>query len=413
MIINDVKASEIMNSRKEKTILVSIETKDGKFEASAPGGKSRGKNEAEPISKKGIEFSISCINTLGKKIIQDGTEFRNFKDLEKIEELIRKIDNTEDFSIFGGNAVYAFEAAVLKAMAGDEKKPLWKFLNNDPKIIPKPLGNCIGGGKHISQEKKTDFQEFLILPQTKHFFDAYFINLQAYKEAKKDVMNRDTVWKGSLTDENAIAVSIDDESAMDLLLDVSKSIKEEFKINIELGIDIAAASLWNGVNYSYKNPARQKKLSKEEQIEYIFKLIEKYNLVYVEDPLEEEDFEGFARLLRIISSKNPKCLIVGDDLICTKYDRLKKAIQKKSINAVIIKPNQNGSLIQTKKVIDLAHENGIKTIMSHRSGETMDNTIAHLAIGWQTPIIKTGILGRERFAKLNELLKIERFLLKK
>jgi len=117
--------------------------------------------------------------------------------------------------------------------------------------------------------------------------------------------------------------------------------------------------------------------------------------------------------LRIVSAKNPKCLITGDDLICTKYERLKKAIQKNSINAVIIKPNQNGSLIETKKVVDLAHENGIKTIISHRSGETMDSTIAHLAVGWQIPIIKTGVLGRERLTKLNELVKIERMLMKK
>ncbi len=413
MIINDVKASKIINSRREETILVMIETEDGKFEASAPGGKSRGKNEAEPISKRGIEASISIINTIGKRIIQEGTEFHSFDDLKILEEIIRRIDKTENFEVIGGNAVYALEAAMLKAIAGNNKKPLWRFLNGNPKIIPKPLGNCIGGGKHIIQEKKTDFQEFLLLPQTRHFFFFFFINLQAYKEAKKSVIEKDIEWKGSLTDEQAIATSLDDESVLNLLLDISEKIKKDFKIEIGLGLDVAASSMWAGANYVYKNPAKQKRLSQEEQIEYILKLIDKYNLIYVEDPLGEEDFDGFARLLRIVSTKNPKCLVVGDDLICTKYDRLKKAIQNKSINAVIIKPNQNGSLIETKKVVDLAHENGIKTIISHRSGETMDNTIAHLAIGWQIPIIKTGILGRERFAKLNELLKIERILMKK
>ena len=268
-----------------------------------------------------------------------------------LEELIRKIDKTENFEIVGGNAVYAFEAAILKAIAGNHKKPLWQFLNGNPKILPKPLGNCIGGGKHTNQEKKTDFQEFLLLPNTKSFHDAQFINLQAYKEAKKNILEKDSEWEGSLTDESAIATTLDDELVLNLLLEISKKIKADFNVELGLGIDMASSSLFAGANYLYKNPLKQKRLSQEQQIEYVSKLIEKHNLVYVEDPLEEEDFDGFARLLRIVSIKNPKCLIVGDDLICTKYERLKKAIQKKSINAVIIKPNQNGSLIETKKVV--------------------------------------------------------------
>lgn len=412
MIVQSVKTKKIRNSRRESTLSVIVETKDGKFEASAPGGVSRGKNEAQPFSIKGVDFSISFVNVLGKKIVVDKTVFNDFSDLAKLEEFIRKFDKTKEFSLVGANAVYAFEAALLKAIAASYELQLFSLLNEGekPKKLPIPLGNCIGGGKHIKQEKKTDFQEFLLLPKTKHFFDAYFINIQAYKEAKKEMLERDPAWKGSLTDESAIASTLDNEAALRLLSKATKKIKENFNIKVDLGLDVAASSFWNGVNYAYKNFPDPQRLGKEEQLNYIADLIEKYNLAYVEDPLEEKDFEGFARLLRIMEQRNLKCLVAGDDLICTQLERLKRAIESKSINAAIIKPNQNGSLLAVKEVVDLAKKNNITTIISHRSGETLDNTIAHLAVGWEIPIIKTGILGRERFAKLHELLRIERAL---
>ena len=412
MIVQDVRARKIQNSRGENTLAVVVETKDGKFEASAPGGVSRGRNEAEPFSVKGVDFSINFVNVLGKKIIIDKIIFNDFSDLAKLEELIRKFDKTKEFSLVGANAVYALEAALLKAIAASYELQLWSLLTEGkkPKKLPTPLGNCIGGGKHAKQEKKTDFQEFLLLPKTKHFFDAYFINLQSYKEAKKEILERDRAWKGSLTDESAIASTLDNEAVLCLLSDVSKKIKDTLNIEVRLGLDVAASSFWNGVNYTYKSLPDSQRLGREEQLNCILDLIEKYNLAYVEDPLDEKDFDGFARLLRIVKERNLNCLIAGDDLVCTQLERLQKAIETKSINAVVIKPNQNGSLLAVKEVIDLARKNDISTIISHRSGETLDNTIAHLAVGWGIPIIKAGILGRERFAKLHELLRIERAL---
>lgn len=412
MIVQDVKARKIQNSRGESTLAVVVETRDGKFEASAPGGVSRGKNEAEPFSIKGVDFSINFVNVLGKKICVDKTIFNDFSDLAKLEELIRKFDKTKEFSLVGANAVYALEAALLKAIAASYELQLWNLLNEGkkPKQLPTPLGNCIGGGKHIKQEKKTDFQEFLLMPQTKHFFDAYFINLQAYKEAKKEMLETDRAWKGSLTDESAIASTLDNEAVLGLLSNVVEKIKDSFNIKVNVGLDVAASSFWNGVNYAYKNFPDSQRLDKEGQLNYIADLIEKYKLAYVEDPLEEKDFEGFARLLRIVKQRNLNCLVAGDDLICTQPEMLQRAITDNSINAVIIKPNQNGSLLAVKQVVDLAKKNDILAVISHRSAETADNTIAHLAIGWQIPLIKTGILGRERFAKLHELLRIERAL---
>lgn len=413
MQIKELKARKILNSRNEETIEVSIDSGKGKVIAAAPSGKSRGQYEAEPFSsktnghEKGIDVSVSLVNFIGQSLIRDKTSFQTFQDLEKAEEQFRKFDNTKNWSLAGGNAVFATEAAILKAMALSEKKQPWQFLNENPKFLPMPLGNCIGGGEHVKQPLKADFQEFLLLPESKHFVDAYFINLQAYKEAKKILFHNDMAWKGRLTDENAFASTLQTEKILSILRNISLKIKTKFNSELHLGLDIAASTLWNGKTFNYKNPAAKR--SKSEQIEYISGLINDFEIYYAEDPLNQEDFDYFAKLRKLC----PKSLICGDDLICTQVDRLQKAIKENSVNAVIIKPNQNGSLLETKKVVDLAKKNNIIPVISHRSGETMDSTISDLAVGWQIPIIKTGILGKERFAKLHRLLKIERDLNRK
>ncbi len=420
MILTKVLAKKILNSRKEETISVIAESKKISkaigTEASAPSGKSKGKYEVKDFSSRGIDFSINFINVLGKKLIKEKINFQSFEDLAEIEELVRQYDKTPNLSLVGGNSLYALETAILKLIAASQEQELWQFLIQGKKVIlPRPLGNCIGGGAHVKQDKKTDFQEFLLLPKTKHFFDAYFINLQAYKEAKALLTKKDKEWKKNLTDESALATTLDNESTLALLQAVKQTIKEKFDISIELGIDVAASTFWKVNRYRYKNYKNRKKggkreierekiLGREEQISYIRELIKKNSLCYVEDPLQQEDFNGFAKL----SAKFPSTLITADDLTCTRLELVEKMIKKKAANALIVKPNQISSLLETKKVIDLAKKHGITLIISHRSGETTDNALAHFAVGWQIPIIKTGILGKERIAKLNELVRIER-----
>jgi len=191
---------------------------------------------------------------------------------------------------------------------------------------------------------------------------------------------------------------------------VRQIIKETYKKGIDIGVDMASSGFYKNGKYNYKNP--EVDLNKKHQILYIKELINRYKLFYVEDPLDENDFSGFKELLKEINkAKNPSnknCLIVGDDLTTTNPDRLKKAIRTKSINAIIIKPNQIGSLLKVKEVIDTAKKNKIKTIISHRSGETKDNTIADLAIAWNCDFIKTGIYGKVRKAKLKRVIEIEK-----
>lgn len=353
-----VKAKKILNSRKEATIEISV---DG-FKASAPSGKSRSKKEAKPFLKS-VDKEIKYVNNILNKKLEN-IKIKKFDDLIKIENLMKNV---------GANTKVALEFAIIKSRGG------YKFLKG--KKIPLPLSNVIGGGVHSSCGA-TEFQEFLILPKTKRFSEAVKINLDVYNKLKKKL-------KGyKLNDENALSLDISNEEALELL--------SKFK-KVKLGIDVAANSLYRKGCYVYKN----KKRNRREQIDYILKLINEYNLFYVEDPLQENDGKGF----KILKEKT-KCLICGDDLTATNLSLLRKNLN--NINAIIIKPNQVGSLIQVKKVIELAKKKNIITIMSHRSGETLDNTISHLAVGFGTPIIKTGVVGKERISKIHELVRIER-----
>lgn len=408
MQLDNVFARKIFNSRKEETIEVIAEAKGKKVIASAPSGKSKGKYEVKDFSSRGIDFSISSINVLGKKIINEKISFDKFEDLEKIEVIFRRYDNTKNLEFIGGNALYALETAILKLMAINHEQELWQFLlQGKGPIVPMPLGNCVGGGAHVKQEKKTDFQEFLFLPRTDKFFEAMFVMQYAYKEMKNLLAKTDLEWQGKLTDENAFASTLDNETVLDLFDSVKEEVKNKLAIDVGIGLDCAASSFWNGVKYYYRNfskTIKEKSLSKEEQNNYVVELARKHNIVYLEDPLQCEDFNGFANVLRRL----PNVFVVGDDLTCTRLDRLEKAIKAKAINSIIIKPNQVGSLIETKKTIDFAKKHDIVTIISHRSGETLDNVLAHFAVGWRIPFIKTGIVGSERLAKLNELARIER-----
>ena len=419
MIIEAVKASKIINSRGEETISIIIDTKSGRVIAAAPSGKSRGKHEAEPFSTrygandslKGIDFSVSFANAMGKKFSAEKVLFSEFEDLEKFEKLIRQYDKTKNWSMIGGNMVIAFESAILKAIALGKNQELWQLFTKK-KSFPTPIGNAIGGGQHVSGSDQnscsgsrpiSDIQEFLFIPKTKNFYDAYFINLQAYKEAKLELLKKDRLWRGELTDEKAMATSLKIEETLEIMEQVSSKIKQKFGSELRIGIDMASSSLFKDGKYHYKNPRED--IAPEEQVEYILEILKRHEIFYLEDPIQENDFEGFSKLL---SKTKSKTLIVGDDLTCTQPERLLEAIKNKSINAVIVKPNQNGSLLETKKFVDIAKKNNITPIISHRSGETMDATIADLAVGWNIPFIKTGILGKERFAKLHRLLRIER-----
>jgi enolase len=369
MIIKKVGARSILDSRGEKTIEVSVNG----CKASAPFGASRGKHEVISY-KKSLINDIKIMNNLE---VSKLPEIKKFNDLIGVERVVK--------SKIGGNTLFAFEAAILRALAKSLKKELYEVLGKGRRI-PKLLSNTIGGGahSHVKNNKKPDFQEFLIIGNKKQ-------NIQAYKELKK-ILKSETR---------------NDEGAMNTTLCNKHTIELISYGDIEFGTDIAASSFYSKGKYNYKNPKRS--LTKQQQINFIFELIKDYGLSYVEDPLNEEDFSGFAMLLKKakkIKGAGSKCLIVGDDLTTTNLKRVQKAIKLKSINGLIVKPNQIGSLIEVKKVCELCKNKGIKIIVSHRSGETNDSFIADLAIAIGAVMIKTSVIGKERLAKVNRLEKI-------
>jgi len=386
MKIKEVKAKVVLDSRKQKTIEVSVNNEISK----APAGKSTGKYEAK-IYIVDVEGDIKALEGLDLKI-----EIKEFKDLAKIEKICKEK--------IGANTLFALEASILKALACEQKKELWQLLNSSANKFPRLLSNTIGGGAHAktSGKSRTDFQEFL-LTSNQNPSICEVINRDAHTEAGVILQNIDG--KIGKNDENAWQTTFSNEKTLEVIKEVQEDVFEETGMRIDIGLDVASSQFYKDGKYNYENTKQV--LSPQEQIAYIANLIEKYNLFYVEDPLDEEDFDGFAMLLKITKGK---CLITGDDLTTTNLKRLKIAIKKKAINGMIIKPNQIGSLLEVKEVIDLCKKNNIATIMSHRSGETMDNTIADLAFAWQCDFIKIPVIGEERLAKVNRLKEIENSL---
>lgn len=386
MIIKDVKAGRILDSRKEQTIEVYVKTGKGSFISSAPSGESRGRFEAKPYARS-LKQDIEFLNNVKiEKLNKAGIE--EFQDLKEIEAFVGKN--------IGANSLFALESCILKALASEQKQQLWKFLCKGKPKFPYPVGNAIGGGMH-SFSKRPDFQEFLFISKTKKFYDGAFLNRQAYKIAGSLLNAKKT------EDEGAWYTELDNEQVLEIMQLAQDLVKKEFGENIEIGVDVAASVFSTGKTYYYKN--KKEKLNREQQINHVVTLVNNNDIRYIEDPLEQEDFEGFAEI-----KERVKSMIVGDDLTATNLLRLKKAIQKNSINAIIVKPNQNGSLLKVKEIMDFCKKQEIKTIISHRSGETLDTTIADLAVAWKADYIKTGIYGKEREAKLNRLVEIERGL---
>jgi enolase 1/2/3 len=386
VVIKEVDAKSILDSRGEKTIFVKIKTNVGVFDASSPTGKSTGKYEKKTY-KKDLEGDI--------KSLKDHSDYFSEEHIEKFEDLRRVEDIIADS--VGANTLFAFESAILKAIAKEKKKEVWEILDKKAKKFPRLVGNCVGGGKHSAGDKKPDFQEFELVPNIKSVKKSYETN----KKIKEDIgillLRKDKKFENKKNDENAWMTSLNDREVLDVLN----------KSGLPLGLDIAASSFYKRKKYTYDNPPLKR--SPDEQLSYISNLIKNFNLFYVEDPFEEEDFDNFSKLLE----KFPQSLIVGDDLIVTSFKKLKRAVGLKAVNAIIVKPNQCGSLLEVERVCKFAKENNVKLVFSHRSGETEETILADLAFGFGADFFKCGIEGDARVGKILRLIEIETGLGKK
>ena len=399
-IIEDIKARQILNSRGSPTIEVDVFTIDGFGRASAPSGASTGRAEATPFPEGGVKEAIKKVEeSIAPEIIGLYAD-----DQQEIDAVLHEIDGTENFQNIGGNTAYAVSLAVADAAADSYGLSLYQYLGGSMNSsLPYPLGNVIGGGKHATG-RATDIQEFLTLPLGADSFSAAVeANAMVHRKLKKILGELDATFTGGKGDEGAWAPNISNDEALEAISSACREVSEELGFECRVGVDVAASSLWDSERNVYVYERDGVERDPGEQIEYILSLIEKYNLVYVEDPLHEDDFEGFKEL----TSKSRGCLICGDDLFVTNVNRLQRGISIHAGNAIIIKMNQIGTLTDTWKTTQLAQENGYVPVVSHRSGETEASHIAHLAVALNAPIIKTGVVGGERIAKLNELIRIE------
>lgn len=392
MKIKEVNAEKVFDSRGKEAISVFIKTDKGTFSTASPSGTSTGKYET-PCFVESINHDISVLRNLKLDF-----EIDSFPELAEVEEAIK--------GKVGANSLYALEASILKAAAYDYNLPLWKFLNPNARKFPYPVGNVIGGGMHTQPTagKKADFQEFLIIPKAKKISDNFFLMKKAHELAGNILKARGA--RGVPNYEGAWSTNLENEGCLGIMNQVRDEIEQESGQEIKIGVDVAASSFFFS-SYSYKNPARR--LRSNEQIQYISDLVEKYRVSYLEDPLNDDAFSDFKILREKIIKRTP-CLVVGDDLTVSNFERFRQAIKAGSIAGIILKPNQTGSLLEIKKIIDVSRKLGVTTIMSHRSGETMDYTIADLAFAWQTDLMKTGIVGKEREVKWNRLIEIEKNL---
>ena len=390
-IIEVIELRTILDSRGNPTVEADIYTSGGFGRSAAPSGASTGTLEAkvrEP--REAVDNAIQ--NVLPALIGMDAC------DQEGFDEQLRDIDGTADFSEIGANVAVALSLANAKAAASSMDLPLFRYLGGAfAKELPLPLGNVIGGGAHATNS--TEIQEFLIVPgDAADAEEAVFANAAVHRTVK-DLLKKRGIAAGK-GDEGAWAPQIDDALAFELIAEATGLVADEMNISVDIGIDVAASQMWNGQAYQYREKVR----STEEQVAYIAELVDKYNLVYVEDPLQEDDFDAFAELNTQVGNR---CLVCGDDIFVTQVERIMQGIEMDAANCVLIKPNQVGTLTDTFEAVRLAHTHGLDTVMSHRSGETTDTTIAHLATAFSCVFLKCGIVGGERIAKLNELIRIE------
>lgn len=400
--INNIFAREILDSRGYPTIEVEVLLRDGSIgRASIPSGASVGAMEALELRDndpsrycgKGVLKAVKAVNTE----IAECLSGMNATEQKKIDEALIDLDGTENKSRIGANAILGVSLAVAKAAARSLNIPLFKYLNKRPHVMPVPLINIINGGAHA--DNMLDFQEFMIIPVEASTFREAIRKSSEVFHSLKEILKRKN-YSTSIGDEGGFAPNLSKtEEALDLILEAVE--KSGYLGDFTLGLDVAASTFYKNNLYKFAN----KELSSEELIDYYQELIDKYPITSIEDGLSEDDHQGWQMLTEGLGKK---IQLIGDDLFVTNCNLIQKGIEMNIANAVLVKPNQIGTLTETLNAIELAHSHSYKTIISHRSGETEDVTIAHLAVGFGCGQIKTGSLSRsERLAKYNELIRIE------
>ncbi len=400
MRISNVHAREILDSRGNPTIEVELHSEGISAIASAPSGASTGKFEALELRDnekryhgKGVKKAVRNVNMVIKKALRG----KNFESISEFDSFLIELDGTPNKSKLGANATVACSICFAKLLAMRNNKDLYQLLGKKPKL-PLPFANVINGGKHAGNSLA--IQEFMLVPVVKQFSERVRLISETYHTLKEIIKSKYGPSSINVGDEGGFAPNISScTEALDLLArSVEKSgHTKEFRI----AIDSAASSFYRKGTYHIDG----KRLNKDQLLEYYLNMIRDYNIFSIEDPFQEEDFDSFSELLKKVKQK---CRIVGDDLTVTNLERVKNAMQSKSIDTLLLKVNQIGTLSEALESADYVKKMNGEIIVSHRSGETEDTYIADIATGISALGIKLGAPARgERTAKYNRLLRIE------
>jgi len=401
-IIENVKARIVFDSRGNEAIEIDVTTPRGTGRSSAPSGASKGRWEVKSYPGNEVSQAVKMV----EKFVVPRLVGMTLDDFRLIDTKIRELDRTPDLSEVGGNTAYAVSLASAIAGAASRQIPLFQHLSDVRAYeLPYPLGNVVGGGLHAKGDR-TDIQEFLVLPtKSRTFAEAASANIRVHREAARLIEGKGIKVSGR-GDEGAWVVGLRTEQALEMLSKACSIVSDATGVKLRIGVDMAASSMYDEKDKEYTYQRDDKKIDERDQLEFVLELINRYKLAYVEDPFHEESFASFAEL----TSKVSNTLVCGDDLFTTNVGRLRRGVEAGAGNSVIVKPNQVGTLSDAFAAAGFAKQAGYVPVVSHRSGETCGSEIAHVAVALQAPIIKLGVVGGERIAKINELIRIEEIL---
>ena len=400
--ISSIRGRIVFNSRGSKSIEIDVVT-DGKFigRACAPSGASVGKFEAQSFPENKPEEALSMLNANINRFVGLQAE-----DPLAVYDALKSIDMTDNYSKIGGSVAYALSIAAVDSAANSLGIPLFKLLKQSkPYKFPFPLGNILGGGAHAGPGTP-DLQEILACPVgAENIVDALEMNFKLHRETRKVIESIDKRFTYGKGDEGAWAPNVNNDQALEIIENAVNNCGYTLGKDMAIGIDFASSSFWNEEKQLYDYARQGIKRDIGEQIEFANRLIHDYKLIYVEDPVHEGDFESMA----VLNKKNPKTLVTGDDMLVTNAGRIREAVRYGACSGAILKVNQAGSLYEALDFAKECNKNNIKIITSHRSGESVDSHISHIAIATSSRMLKSGVLGGERIAKLNELVRLTEY----
>ena len=403
MKIKNVIGREILDSRGNPTVEVDVILENGVMgRAAVPSGASTGEREALELRDGGSRFGgkgvLKAVNHVNHEL-RDLVVGMDVLNQEAIDEAMIKLDGTKTKSNLGANAILGVSMAVLKAAANFKGLPLYKYVGVG-KNLPRPMMNIINGGAHA--DNNLDFQEYMIIPEASTIKERVRIGAEVFHALKSVLKAKGYVT--SVGDEGGFAPNLKtNKEGFELIMEAIEKAGYKPGVDVNLGIDVAASEFYEDGIYYLKG--ENKKLTTEELIDFYEELITTYPIISIEDPVDENDWEGFKLITERLGDK---IQLVGDDLFVTNIEYLQKGIDMQAGNAILLKVNQIGTITETIRTIELAKKNNYKTVISHRSGETEDTTIADLAVGLDLGQIKTGSMSRtDRICKYNQLMRIE------